>query len=118
MSGLAQLGGRATYDLDRRLERGLAGHADGTGGYRIDGNVPETGAWRSDASREVFECAAVIRVAPAILEAAKVRIAHQADVAGLGALDNDNVVFVKVLALVNELQVGSKKGAFAKKSAR
>jgi hypothetical protein len=41
-------------------------------------------------------------VTPAIFEAAEIRVAHQADVAELGALDDDHVVFVEVLALVYE----------------
>ena len=44
--------------------------------------------------------AAVIGVSTAILEAAEVGIAHQANVAGLRALDLDDVVFVEVFALV------------------
>ncbi|MNF14345.1 hypothetical protein D3C80_2165350 [compost metagenome] len=45
-------------------------------------------------------------VAGAILEAAEVRIVHQADVAGLRAFDDDQVVLVQLLALVNEFHRG------------
>ena len=50
----------------------------------------------------------MIGVAATIFKAAKVRIAHQADVARLGALDDDYVVFVEVLALVNKFHGVSK----------
>jgi hypothetical protein len=39
-------------------------------------------------------------VPAAILEAAEIRVAHQADIAGLRALDHDYVVFIEVFALV------------------
>jgi hypothetical protein len=42
----------------------------------------------------------VVGVPAAILEAAEVGIAHQANIAGLRALDHDNVVFIEVFALV------------------
>jgi hypothetical protein len=41
-------------------------------------------------------------VPAAVLEAAEIRVAHEADVAELGALDDDHVVFIEVLALVYE----------------
>ena len=115
MSGLAEFGAGAAHDLDRRLEARLAGHADCPAGHGINGDVPEAGAGCRDSGREILECAAVVRMTATIFKTAEVCIAHQANVARLGALDDDDVVFVEVLALVNELHVGSKKGAFAKK---
>ena len=47
----------------------------------------------------------MIGVAATVFEAAKVRIAHQADIAGLRALDNDFVIFIQMFALVDEFQV-------------
>ena len=118
MSGLAEFGAGAAHDLDRRLEARLAGHADCPAGHSINGDVPEAGAGCSDSGREILELATVVGVTAAIFETAKVCVAHQADIAGLGALDDDDVVFVQVLALVNKLHGGSKRGALAEKSAR
>jgi hypothetical protein len=42
----------------------------------------------------------------AILEAAKVGVVHESNIAGVGALDDDDIVFVQVLSLVNELHGG------------
>src|SRR5690606_4502247 len=42
----------------------------------------------------------VVAVATAVFEAAEVGITHQADVAGLRAVNHDDVVFVEVFALV------------------
>jgi hypothetical protein len=69
---------------------------------RINGDIPETGAGGRDLGWKLVKCAAVISVATAVLEAAEVRIVHQADIAELGAFDHDKVVFVEVLALVYE----------------
>src|SRR3989338_5518847 len=82
------------------LERRLVCDADGFARDRVDGDVPETTARYSDLGREGIERAAVVGVSAAILEAAEVGIAHQANVAGLRALDHDNVVFIEVFALV------------------
>jgi hypothetical protein len=51
-------------------------------------------------------------VASAVLEGAEVGVVHQTDVAGLRALDDDDVVFVEVLALVNEFHGRLQKGFF------
>ena len=118
MSGLAEFGAGATHDLDRRLEAWLAGHANRPAGNGINGDVPEAGAGCRDSGREILECAAVVGVTATIFEAAKMCVAHQANIAGLRALDDDNVVFVKVLALVNKFHGGSKGRALAEKSAR
>jgi hypothetical protein len=56
----------------------------------------------------------VVGVASAVLETAKVGIAHEADVAGVGALDHHDVAFVEVLALVDEFHgnpIGFRVGA-------
>jgi hypothetical protein len=47
----------------------------------------------------------MVAVAAAILEAAEVGIAHQADVAGLRYLDDDDVVLIQVFALVYEFHL-------------
>ena len=107
MSGLTELGAGAANDLDRMLQGRLARYADRPAADRIDGDVPEAGAWRGDSGRKFVECPAVVRVSATIFEAAKVRIAHQANVAGMGALDDDDVIFVEVLTLVNEFHGGS-----------
>jgi hypothetical protein len=44
-------------------------------------------------------------MAAAILEAAEIRIVHQANIAGLRALDDDDVAFFEMLTLVYELHV-------------
>ena len=53
-------------------------------------------------------------MAAAIFEAAKVRIAHQANIAGLRAFDDDNVSLVEVLTLVDEFHGVSPEGLFLK----
>ncbi|MCY1188587.1 hypothetical protein D9M73_297150 [compost metagenome] len=53
-------------------------------------------------------------MAPAILEAAEVGVVHQADVAALGTLDDDDVVFVEVFALVYEFHVALRNGSLGK----
>jgi hypothetical protein len=53
-------------------------------------------------------------VTAAVFKAAEVGITHQADVAELGALDDDHVVFVEVLALVYEFHGCLRRQAFAK----
>ena len=63
----------------------------------------ETRAWRDDLRWKTVERTAVVCVPAAILEAAKVRVVHQTNIAGLRTLDNDDVTFFKVLALVYEL---------------
>lgn len=60
----------------------------------------------------------MVSVAAAVLEAAKVRIAHQANIAGLRAFDDDNVSLVEVLALVDEFHEGVSRRAFSEKSER
>lgn len=82
------------------LERGLTGDANGLAAHRIDGDIPEAAAWHSDLRGEGVERAAVIGMPAAIFEATEIGITHKANVAGLRALDHDNVVFVKVFALV------------------
>ena len=86
----------------------LARDADGTAADGVDGDIPEASAGHGDLRREGVEGTAVVGVATTVLEAAKVRIAHQADVARLGALNDDDVVFVEVLALVNKFHGVSK----------
>jgi pyridoxal biosynthesis lyase PdxS len=44
----------------------------------------------------------VIGVTAAILETAKIRIAHQTDITSLRAFDDDNVALVEVLTLMDE----------------
>jgi hypothetical protein len=83
----------------------------------VDGDVPEAGAGRDNLRREAIKRAAVVGVTTAVLEAAKIRVVHQADVTELGALDDDNVVFVEVLALVDKFHDVSEK-AFSAKSKR
>jgi hypothetical protein len=39
---------------------------------------------------------------PAILEAAEIGITHEADIAGVRTLDDHDVIFVEVFALVDE----------------
>jgi hypothetical protein len=51
-------------------------------------------------------------VTTAILEAAEVGVVHQADVAHLGALDDDDVVFIEVLALVDKFHEAPPEGLF------
>ncbi|MNY39221.1 hypothetical protein D3C86_1738970 [compost metagenome] len=82
------------------LERRFARHADRLAGHGIDGDIPEAAAGYGDFRRKGIESTAVVGVPTAILEAAEIRVAHQADVAGLRALDHDHVVFVEVFALV------------------
>src|SRR5690606_35566435 len=93
---------RAPHDLDRIIHLRLARHADGLGRHGVQGDVPESATGYGDLRRETIERAAMVSMPPAVLEAAKVRIVHQANVAGLRALDNDQIVFVQMLALVYE----------------
>jgi len=44
-------------------------------------------------------------MATAVLETAEIGVVHQTDVAGLGRLDDDDVVFIQVFALVDEFHV-------------
>jgi len=92
----------------------FTGHADRPAVDRVDGDVPETGARRGDAGRKGVERATVVGMTAAILEAAEVGVVHQADVAHLGALDDDDVVFVEVLALVYKFHGRLQKGFFYK----
>ena len=108
----AEFGAGAADDLDRVGQVRFARDADGATADGVDGDVPETGARRGDARRKLVESAAVVGVASAILERAEVGVVHQSDVAGLRALDDDNVVFVEVLALVNEFHGRLQKGFF------
>ena len=82
------------------LEGRLASHADGFARYRIDRDVPEAAAGYGDARRERIEGTTVVGVPASVFETAKVRVVHQANVAGLRALDDDDVIFVEVLTLV------------------
>lgn len=91
---LAQLARRATQDFDRVLQRRFARDADGFARNGVEGDVPEAGARYCELGREGIKRAAVISVSAAVFEAAKVRIAHHADVAGLRRLDDDDVVFI------------------------
>jgi hypothetical protein len=54
----------------------------------------------------------MVSVPAAIFEAAEIGVVHQADVAGLGALDDDDVVFVEVLALVDKFHEAPPEGLF------
>ena len=90
----------------------FAGHADGPVADRVDRDVPETGTRCSNSRRESVKRSAVIRMTAAIFEAAKVGVVHQADVAGLGALNDDDVVFVEVLALVDKFHEAPPEGLF------
>ena len=92
----------APYNLDRVLEIGFARYADRPARYRIEGDIPEAAAGDDDSGRKLLEGAAVINVTPSILETAKTGVGHQPDVARVRALDDDDVTFVQVLALVNE----------------
>jgi hypothetical protein len=83
----------------------------------IDGDVPKTGAGRSDFCRETVKRSAVIGVAAAVLEAAKIRVVHQADVAELGTFNDDEIVLVEVFALMYKFHGVSEK-AFSAKSKR
>jgi hypothetical protein len=97
-------------DFDLVRQGRLARDADGAAIDGVDGNVPETGARCGDPGWERVERTAMVTVPAAILETAKVGIAHQADVAGLGALDDNDIVFVEVLALVDEFHGRLQKG--------
>jgi hypothetical protein len=54
----------------------------------------------------------VIGVTATILEAAEVGVVHQTDVAHLGALNDDNVVFIEVLALMDKFHEAPPEGLF------
>ena len=97
------------------LQRRLARHADGLAAHGVDRDIPETAARHSDLGREGVEGTAVVGMSSAILEAAKVRVAHQTNIAGLRALDHDDVVFIEVLTLVYEFHLLS-QAAFATKA--
>lgn len=56
----------------------------------------------------------MIGVSTAIFEAAKIRIVHQTNIAGLRALDNDQVVLVEMLTLVYEFHDGLRMRVFLK----
>jgi hypothetical protein len=84
----------------------------------IDGDVPETGAWRGDLGRKPVKRTAMIGVPTTIFEAAKIRIVHQANIAGLRAFDDDKVVLVEMLTLVYEFHDGLRNGGFSEKSKR
>jgi hypothetical protein len=51
-------------------------------------------------------------VAAAIFEAAEIGVVHQTDVAHLRALNDDDVVFVEVLALVDKFHEAPPEGLF------
>ncbi|MNP59708.1 hypothetical protein D3C76_1547250 [compost metagenome] len=98
-------------------EGGLARPGGWPSAGGIDGDVPETGAGGSDLGRKGIERAAMIGMPAAIFETAEVGIAHQANVAALGAFDDNNVIFIEVLALVYEFHVNL-RNAFSGKSKR
>jgi hypothetical protein len=54
----------------------------------------------------------MVSVTATILEAAEIGVVHQADVAHLRALDDDDVVFVEVLALVDKFHEAPPEGLF------
>mgnify|MGYP001611248628 CR=1 FL=1 len=101
--GRLQTRGGPSNDPDRVTEVRFARHADGAPGDRIDGDVPEAGTRHDDFRREFIERPTMVGVSTAVLETAEIGIVHQADVAGLRAFDDDDVVLVEVLALVYEL---------------
>ncbi|CAI8922772.1 hypothetical protein EMIT0P100_30044 [Pseudomonas sp. IT-P100] len=90
----------------------FAGYADRPTVDGVDGDVPETGTRCSYAGREGVESTAMVSVTAAILEAAEIGVVHQADVAHLGALDDDDVVFIEVLALVDKFHEAPPEGLF------
>jgi hypothetical protein len=90
----------------------FARYADRPAVDRVDGDVPETGARCSNPGRESVECSTMVSVAAAILEAAEIGVVHQADIACLGALNDDDVVFVEVLALVDKFHEAPPEGLF------
>lgn len=92
----------------------LACHRDRAGRHRINGDVPEAGAGHGDLGRKALEVTTVVGVPAAVLEAAEIGVVHQADVAALGAFDDDHVVLVQVLALVYEFHVMLRKVWFCK----
>jgi hypothetical protein len=111
----AQFCAGAADDFDRVRQGRFTGHADRPAVDRIDGDVPETGAWRRDACREGVERTAVIGVATAIFEAAEVGVVHQTDVAHLGALNDDDIVLIEVLALMDKFHGAPPEGLFLQK---
>ena len=92
----------------------LFGDADGAACHHIQGDIPEPGAGRGDLGRELVERSAMIRMTAAILETAKVGVAHQADIARLRAFDDNNVSLIEVLTLVDEFHEVSPEGLFLK----
>ena len=111
----AQSGSRAADYFDGVRERRLAStvsvHLASSG---IDGDVPEPGAGHSDFCWELIKCAAVIGVAATVLERAEIRVVHQADITELRTLDDDQIVFIEVLALVYEFHGCLQQKAFSK----
>jgi hypothetical protein len=91
------------------LHARFARYADGTAGHGVEGNIPVTAAGYGDFRRKLVERAAMVGVAAAVLETAKVSIVHQANIAGLGALDNDEIILVEVFALVDEFHQVSER---------
>jgi hypothetical protein len=55
----------------------------------------------------------MVSVSATVLEAAKIGVVHQTDVAHLGAFDNDDIVLVEVLALVDKFQGVPPEGHFS-----
>ena len=84
---------------------GLVRQTHGLATHGINGDIPEAGTGHGDFHRKSIEGTAVVVVPAAVLETAEIRIAHQADIAGLRAVDDDQIVFIEMLALVNELHV-------------
>jgi hypothetical protein len=112
----AQLGAGATYDANLVGQRRLARDADCAACHHVQGDIPEPGAGCSDLGGELVERAAVVRVAAAILETAKICVTHQANITSLRAFDDDNVPLVEVLALVDKFHEGVSRRAFSEKS--
>src|SRR5690606_26105751 len=79
----------AADDLDAVLQLRLAGNADRPLGDGVQGDVPEAAGRHADLRREADEGAAVVAVPPAVAERSEVGVVHQADIAGLRALDDD-----------------------------
>ena len=114
--GLSQFRRRTTDDLDLVAEGRLAGQRDRSRGDGIEGDVPETGARHGDLRREPVERPAMISMSAAVLETAEVGVVHQADIAALGTLDHNDIVFVEVFALVYEFHVTAPQGMFRQSS--
>ena len=76
------------------LECRFTRNANRSRAYGVDGDVPETGAGGRDSGREFVKGATVVRMSAAVFETAKMRIAHQANIARVGTLDDNDVIFI------------------------